>query len=150
MPKTHLAIFKQPMLDLILDGNKTIETRISKIRIPPYQSVSKGDRVLMKESGGEIKGEFHITKIIYYYAETTLDAKLFDKICETEGLKIFGQDDVMDIHLDVLREKWCRSKYATFMHITDVQRLTTSIHIEKRNRQGWVVKPFLKPNLRTP
>lgn len=139
MPKTHLAIFTQPMLDLILNGHKTLETRISKVRIPPYQCVSKGDRVLMKKSGGVIKGEFQISQVIYYFAETTLDAKLFDKICENEGLAIFGRTDTMKKYRHVFREKWCRSRYATFLHVTDVQRHATTSHIEKKNRQGWIV-----------
>lgn len=139
MPRTHLAVFKQPMYDLILDGHKTVETRISKIRIPPYQCVSKGDRVLMKKSGGVIKGEFQISQIIYYFAETTLDVKLFDQICETQGLAIFGKTDVIEKYRNVFREKWCTSRYATFMLITDVQRHTTPIQVDKKCRQGWLV-----------
>ena len=139
MPKTHLAIFTQPMLNLILDGHKTVETRISKIKIPPYQCVATGDKVLMKESGGFVKGEFHISRVMYYYAETTLDAKLADKICETQGLEIFGQEEMKKMYGDVFREKWCASRYATFMHIADVNQYTTPETIDKNNRQGWVV-----------
>ena len=139
MPTTHLAIFTQPLLDLILDGHKTIETRISKIKIPPYKVVAVGDHVIMKQSGGPIKGVFEVAKVKTFHSESYLDSKLFESICEAVGLKIFGQRDVMNMYCNTLKKKWCESKYATIMHVQNVRRYDNIIPIKKKNRQAWVV-----------
>ena len=43
----HLAILVQPFLDLILKGEKTIETRFTKVKCPPFQKVKEGDIILL-------------------------------------------------------------------------------------------------------
>ena len=139
MPTSHLAIFNQPFINLILDGYKTIETRTSKIKIPPHQSVVVGDHVLMKQSGGPIKGAFEITRIESFCAETQLDGKDFDAICQERAYQIFGLPKVKnEFHKD-FREKWCRSKYATFIHVVNVRHYDPVVKIKKTNRQAWVV-----------
>lgn len=148
MPTPHLAILTQPWLDLILDGHKTIETRISKIKLPPYQAVSVGDRVLMKQSGGAVKGTFDVAKVETFHSETALDAELFGTIYAKDGLKIFGRRDVADMYRDALQKKWCASKYATFMHVENVCRYDPVIPIQKKDPRAWVVltdglKPYL-------
>lgn len=139
MPTTHLAIFTQPMLNLLLDEHKTIETRMSKIKIPPFKMVAVGDHVIMKQSGGPIKGAFEVANVNTFHSYSCLDSKLFDSICESDGLRIFGQQDVMIKYLDVYRKKWCESKYASIMHVQNVHQYDTKILIKKKNRQAWVV-----------
>ncbi len=136
---THLAIFTQPFLNLLLDGHKTIETRMSKIKLPPYKVVAVGDHVIMKQSGGPIKGAFEVAKVDTFHAESCLGKQLYESICDVDGLRIFGHRDVMNIYRDVFEKKWCASKYATFMHVKNVQRYDPVIPIKKMNRQAWVV-----------
>jgi len=139
MPTTHLAIFTQPLLDLLLDGYKTIETRMSKIKIPPYKTVAVGDHVIMKQSGGPIKGAFEVANVNTLHSESGLDSELYESICEADGLKIFGQRDVKNMYRDAFQKKWCESKYATIIHVQNVCRYNTLIPIKKTNRQAWVV-----------
>ncbi len=139
MLTTHLAIFTQPLLDLVLDGHKTIETRISKIKLPPYQTVAVGDHVIMKQSGGPIKGAFEVAKVDTFHSDTCLDDALFQSIYEVDGLRIFGLQDVMIMYRDAFRKKWCESKYATFMHVKNVCKYDAMISKKKKNRQAWVV-----------
>lgn len=61
----HLAIFKQPYLDLILSGQKTIESRFSIDKRAPYNKVKEGDKIILKESGDLVKGEFTAGKVQY-------------------------------------------------------------------------------------
>ena len=139
MPTIHLAVFTQPLLDLILDGCKTIETRISKIKLPPYQAVSVGDYVLMKQSGGPIKGVFEVDKVETYSAEHKLDPDIFDTIYQEYALQIFGLCDVATMYHDVLRKKWCTAKYATFMSVKNVCQYDPVVSFKKTNRQAWIV-----------
>ncbi|MDE0313871.1 MAG: ASCH domain-containing protein [Candidatus Poribacteria bacterium] len=139
MPTTHLAILTDPWLDLILDGHKTIETRISKVKLPPYEAVAVGDHVLMKQSGGPIKGAFEIEQIETYHADSNLDKLVFDEVFRENARQIYGFQEVMYAHRDALEKKWCESKYATFIHVENVQRYDPDIPIKKTNRLAWVV-----------
>ena len=139
MPTTHLAILTDPWLDLILDGHKTIETRISKVKLPPYEAVSVGDHVLMKQSGGPIKGAFEIEQVETYHADSNLDKLVFDEVFRENARQIYGFQEVMYAHRDALEKKWCESKYATFIHVENVQRYDPDIPIKKTNRLAWVV-----------
>ena len=139
MPTTHLAILTEPWLDLILDGHKTIETRISKVKLPPYEAVAVGDHVLMKQSGGPIKGAFEIEQIETYHADSNLDKLVFDEVFRENARQIYGLQEVMYAHRDALEKKWCESKYATFMHVENVQPYDPTIPIKKTNRLAWVV-----------
>ncbi|WP_428389716.1 ASCH domain-containing protein [Mucisphaera sp.] len=53
MPQ-HLAILREPYLSRILDGRKTIECRLTKNRIPPFNQVQPGDQLLLKRASGPI------------------------------------------------------------------------------------------------
>src|SRR5690348_3798482 len=62
----HLAIFQEPYLTFIMDGRKKIETRFAKRPCPPFQRVSTGDVVLLKESGGDIVGLCEVEEVWFY------------------------------------------------------------------------------------
>ncbi|HTH55702.1 MAG TPA: ASCH domain-containing protein, partial [Cyclobacteriaceae bacterium] len=62
----HLAIFVEPFLQFLLDGKKTIESRFSINRCPPFNKVAKGDLLLIKKSGGPIVAICTVKERWYY------------------------------------------------------------------------------------
>ena len=52
----HVAIFKKSwkLIDKILNGTKTIESRWSINKISPLDSINKGDLVFLKNSGDKV------------------------------------------------------------------------------------------------
>lgn len=52
----HLAILVEPYLSRIMDGTKTIESRWSMNRSIPFGAVAPGDVVILKLSGGPVRG----------------------------------------------------------------------------------------------
>lgn len=139
MPVTHLAVSTQPWLDLILDGHKTIETRISKVKMPPFQSIDIGDHVIMKESGGPIKGAFEVERVETFQSESNLDDLVFDEIYRKDCLNIFGLPEVAYAYRRFIQQKWCNSKYATFLYVTNVRQFHPTIPIKKNDRKSWVI-----------
>lgn len=47
----HIAILKQPFFDMVLSGEKTIESRWGMHKVAPYNKVSVGAKILLKETG---------------------------------------------------------------------------------------------------
>lgn len=50
----HVAVLHSRYLDAILAGEKTVESRISRVRCDPFGSVHAGERVYFKASGAAI------------------------------------------------------------------------------------------------
>lgn len=125
----HLAIFKGRGAEKILKGEKSIESRFSKSKIPPFGVISSGDLVYIKISGKDIIGQFRVKKVIFF-----------------DGL---GLEDILDIKvrygkaLAVDESYWEsteNAKFGTLIFIGDSARFITSpIKIPKKDQRGWVV-----------
>ena len=128
--KQHLAIFSPPFPDLILEGRKVVEGRFSKVRCIPFGVVQEGDLVLMKESGGLVKGSFVVAKV-----------ESFEKLTR-EKLKELEACYSESLCADADPQYWQRrraSKYATLMYVIEPTRFAKSFPFPKKDRRGWVV-----------
>lgn len=127
--KKHLAIFKDRAGELILSGKKTVESRFSRIKNPPFGVISSGDLVYIKPSGKDIIGQFRVKKVIFY---DNLDLGDFRDLREKYGKELAVGEDY-----------WERNKYAcfgTFIFVGDSSKFITSpIKIPKKDLRGWVV-----------
>ena len=125
----HLAIFKGSGAEKILKGEKSMESRFSKVKIVPFSVVSTGDLVYIKASGGDIIGQFRVKKVIYFNGLESEDLR--------DIKEKFGE------RLNVDKDYWKgkeNSKFATLIFIGDCARFITSpIKIPKKDLRGWVV-----------
>ncbi len=127
--KKHLAIFKGEAGERILSGKKTIESRFSRVKNPPFGLISSGDLVYIKPSGKEIIGQFRVKKVIF-----------FDGLSEKDLISVekeYGQG------LQVDKSYWisqANCKYGTIIFIGDSSRFIASpFKPAKKDLRGWVV-----------
>lgn len=123
----HLAIFVEPYLRLILEGVKTLESRFSKNRCPPYGRVHTGDYLLLKRSGGPVLGLCRVACVWSYQ----LDPERCREIRATFAEGLCAREESF----------WAAREgaaFATIMELTDVRPLDP-FTCEKRDRRGWVV-----------
>ncbi|MGB3508018.1 MAG: ASCH domain-containing protein [Microcoleaceae cyanobacterium] len=121
----HIAILQKHYLELVLLGQKTIESRLSKRKIAPYQKVAEGDCILFKESGGEILAMAEV-KQCWYYQNPDIDwckRKFNSLVC--------GADNYWESKRD--------AKYASFILISGLHQFPQPIKISKKDGRGWVV-----------
>ena len=121
----HLAIMAEPFLSFMLEGKKTVESRFSKHRITPYNSIHPGDLVLLKATGGPVIGAFKAGNV--QFVELT-DQKLRD-IRDQYGKEICADETFWPLQ----KEK----RYATLIEVCDVTKLPP-VRIVKKNRLSWV------------
>lgn len=129
MPSKHLAILCQPFLDLILSGQKTIETRFTQVKCAPFQKVKTGDIILLKETGGLVLGEFTAGKVEYFDDMSPV---------KIEALKAFSKE----IAADAVEDFWTprlKAKYVSFIHVTHVKKYEKPLPFVKKDRRAWVV-----------
>lgn len=132
--KKHLAIMSKPTIEAILAGKKTIETRFSKHRIPPFGVVSLGDTIYMKPPGDEILGQFKVKRVFSYEGLTSTEV---DKIFLEYGNQIgIGNNEEDERYHQYKKE----SSFGTLIFITESERFITSpLKIKKSDMRGWVV-----------
>lgn len=127
--RKHLAIFKGRVGELILKGEKLVETRFSKAKIVPFGVVSSGDLVYIKPSGKDIIGQFRVKKVIFYDGLDPGDIKV---IKETYGQEITADDDYW--------QRKSNSIYGTLIFIGQTTPfITAPTKIPKKDLRGWVV-----------
>ena len=127
--RVHLAIFNEPFLSLLMNGIKTIESRFSINRIAPFNKISKGDIILIKESGKNVTGLFIAGRVTFY---SNLNKTLFDKI-ESE----FGEQ----ICTQYSKEFWNQRSKANFATLIEIKKviMINPIILKKRDRSGWSI-----------
>lgn len=122
----HLAVFSEPYLSYVLSGQKTVETRFSSKRCAPYERVSCGDVILLKQVGGPVIGICEVRAVCFYVLrdDTWSEIKEFAReICAEEPS--FWEE----------RRDAC---FASLIHIVNVTSISP-FRIHKRDRRGWVV-----------
>ena len=83
--KLHLAVFSGKVLEYLLDGQKTTESRFSQNKIAPYDKVSEHDIVIIKRSGGDIVGYFEVGKVMQFDLTKTGVLEIKQKLNNWQG-----------------------------------------------------------------
>lgn len=122
----HLGVFSEPCLTYMLEGKKTIESRISKKRIAPYDRINKNDIVVVKKSGGGIVAYFTIKEIKFI----NLNEVSINEIKNKYNNELCVSEDFWEQKKD--------SSYATLMFIDRLVKLE-SFKINKKGMQTWIV-----------
>ncbi len=127
--KKHLAIFSNGLGEMILSGQKTVESRFSKTKMPPFGEVSAGDLVYIKPTGQDLIGQFKVKKVIFYDGMDVTDLK---DIQERYGQEIAADKSFWQKHQG--------AKFGTLIFIGQTTKfLTSPIKITKKDQRGWVV-----------
>lgn len=124
--KIHLAIFVEPFLQYLLDGKKTIESRFSINRCPPFNSVSKGDILMIKKSGGPVLAICTIKERWYY----RLNAESWDEIKQYQ--------DALCAHDPEFWADRADAGFATLILVDRIKQINP-VEFNKKDRRGWVV-----------
>lgn len=125
----HLAIFTKGVGEKILSGEKSIESRFSKVKNPPFGLISSGDLVYIKPSGKDIIGQFRVQKVFFFDGLTQNDINNLKKEYEKE---ISADDSYWEAKKN--------SKYGTLIFIGNSSGFITSpVKFLKKDLRGWVV-----------
>jgi hypothetical protein len=122
----HLAVMTGPFLDMIIDGEKLIESRFHRVRQAPLFAIGEGDLIAFKQSGGPVKAVARVTTAWFEDLTFTSIAAVRDKWAQ--GLGATNQ------------EFWAArqsARWVTMMRLSDVRKIE-AIRVQKRDRRAWV------------
>jgi hypothetical protein len=122
----HLAILVNPYLHLLLDGQKTIESRFSVQRRAPFEQVDQGDVILLKRSGGPILGIGIVAEACFYQ----VTPGVFEHIQATYAEALGIRDPSF----------WAARAHTRFASLLWLEQVTpiTPIPYHKRDQRAWV------------
>lgn len=123
----HIAILRQPFFDMVLNGEKTIESRWSMNKIAPYKQVNIGDEILLKITGHPATARARVKGVRYY----ELTPQIVEEIRIRYGKQI-GTDKFKDWQATL------QKKYCTLIWLENVQRIEP-MEVPRSNGAGWIV-----------
>lgn len=123
----HLVILKKKYLDLILSGNKTVESRFTHSRKEPFGRVAEGDRIFLKQSSGPVCAISTIGWVETFESLTPAEIRAIKK--EYNHL-ILGEDSYW-------REK-SNCRFGVLVAVKEVEKIEP-FSIDKKDWRAWVV-----------
>jgi hypothetical protein len=129
-PSAHVAVLRRRYLELILSGEKTVESRLSVNRVAPFGRVRAGDRLFLKQAAGAILATAVIHEARFYELDGPSGVL---ELRERFGDRIGGSDEYWS-------EKR-RARYATLLWLDGVRRLgerDPRPHLQPLYGRAWV------------
>ncbi len=126
----HIAILShKSVLDKILGGEKTVESRFSRVKSLPYGQVIAGDTIYFKLSGGPVLGRARVAAIQEY---ENLNPRRIEELARQ-------YERELAISVDFLARK-LESKFASLIFLEQIEPCEP-FSFKQEGRSGWIVLP---------
>jgi len=125
--RSHIAILKKPYLDLILNGSKRIECRLTKIPCPPFGCIGPDEAILLKQSGGPVRGRCRVDRVLFF--ENLTPETLQEKVIQQYNHQIIAADDF-----------WLTRRHSRFCTLVWLKEIETiaPYRIKGRGLRAWI------------
>lgn len=124
----HVAIIQRPYDQLILEGRKTIECRLTRQRRPPFGAVVPGERLYLKRSGGSFFGVAVADRV---WMSDSLTPRAVRELKERYNERIHGADEYWK-----QRET---ARYGTLIWLRQVVPCTVAPPYRPQKMRAWYV-----------
>lgn len=124
----HVAILKPGYINAILDGRKTIESRLTKTMQPPHGKVEPGERLFLKASGGPFMATAIADKV---HSFDDLEPKDLKRLRRRYNNQICGDDAYWELKHD--------SRFATLIELKDVEPIEVGPMYKVVYMKAWYV-----------
>ena len=125
---SHIAILShKSVLEKILAGEKTIESRFSRVKSVPFGQIAAGDLVYFKLSGGPVMGYAIITRVEEY---DNLTPRQIDDLTKRYRRELALSEDFLARKME--------SKFASLLFLERVEA-TEPWNYKQDGRSGWIV-----------
>ncbi|MEM6756175.1 MAG: hypothetical protein AAF586_03340 [Planctomycetota bacterium] len=122
----HVAILKPAYLRAILDGAKTIESRMTRTRQPPHGAVAVGERVFLKASGGPFGAMARVASVRSW---DDANEAVVREVWRKHHAAIGGDPAYWKSKLD--------SRYMTLMGLREVEPIDVGPRYRVANMRAW-------------
>jgi ASC-1-like (ASCH) protein len=124
----HVAILQPRYLKLILQGKKTLESRLTLKRLPPWNVAHAGQTIYFKQTSGPFRCKAVIQRV---HSFDNLTPQLIQQIKARFNDGILGDDTYWS------QKQRCR--YATIIELSDVTLVTEGPAFPRSHGLAWFV-----------
>lgn len=124
----HVAILKPGYIHAILEGRKTIESRLTKTMQPPHGKVEPGERLFLKASGGPFMATAFAGKVQGF---SDMQAKDVQRLRKKFGKQIDGDDAYWEMKKD--------SRFATLIELKAIEPIAVGPKYKIAYMKAWYV-----------
>ncbi|MEO1237711.1 MAG: ASCH domain-containing protein [Planctomycetota bacterium] len=124
----HVAILRREYAAMVLSGRKTVESRLMKVRCPPFGVVNVGDRLYVKVSGGPFVARATAASV-HDYADQTPEQ--VDALRERWNPAVCGPRAYWDERRD--------RPFATMVRLMGVEPTDVGPRFAPRHMRAWYV-----------
>lgn len=125
----HIAIMSgKELLNAVLNGDKTVEARLTQNKVVPFAAIAHNDEILFKLGGGLVYGQARVDNVLFYEG---LTGEIIGKLRKQYGKEMMVGDDFWRSHSN--------ARYASVIFLKQPRRFLTPVKIEKHDRRPWVV-----------
>lgn len=124
----HIAILAPPYDQMIVDGRKRIETRLTKGPRPPFGAVAPGDVIYIKRSGGPFVARAEAARVLMV---DQLTPEAIDELAGQYNKWIGGNDDYWRA------KRSCR--YATLIWLRNIDLVSVGPRYRVQHMRAWYV-----------
>jgi len=128
MAKKHIAIFSKNLIDKVFKTDKRVDVRLAQKAIAPYQKAERGDKILIKKSGGDVYGEAQIENVLF-----------FGKLDKQKISRLKRRYQNQSKTSDQFWKDKINAKYASIIFLSDLKRYLSPVNVDKSDRSGWKV-----------
>jgi ASC-1-like (ASCH) protein len=124
----HIAIMShRTVLDKILSGQKTIESRFSRVKTVPFGQLNAGDVIYFKVSGGPILGKARVKAVEEY---DNLTPQVIEQLADKYQKQLALSEDYLARKLE--------SKFASLIFLEDIETCEPW-NYKQGGRSGWII-----------
>jgi ASC-1-like (ASCH) protein len=125
--RSHIAILKRRYLNLILDGRKTLEFRLTRTACSPFRRIEPGEIIRLKESSGPIRAQVVAKKVLFF---DKLTPRRIQQIRNDYNGEILAPEEFWQERQDCL--------YGSLIWLDKVQEITP-YRIHRKGLKAWIV-----------
>lgn len=139
----HVAILAPPYDQMVVEGRKRIESRLTAQARPPFGQVTPGDAVYIKRSGGPFVARAEASRVLM---ADRLTPEAVDQLAKRYNKWIGGTDEYW-------QAKRKSTRYATLVWLRNVQPTTLGPRYRVQHMRAWYVlddaaDPMLETDVR--
>lgn len=125
--RSHIAILKPKYLNLILSGPKRLECRLTRLACPPFRRVAPAEKVLLKRSGGPVRGQAIVRQTLFL---DDLTPDRIDAIRREYGEQIMADPDFWQARTDCT--------YCSLIWLENVRPIKP-YPLKRKGLQAWII-----------
>lgn len=130
----HVAILKRPYVRLILSGEKTVESRLTRTAQPPLRTITTGERIFIKASSGPFMATALAGQIDQHEA---LELRDVLELRDRYNNAVCGNDEYWEVKK--------HSRFGVFIHLQQVEPIEVGPVYPKSMRAWHVLDESLSP-----